>query len=332
MKKGKIISLFLVGLISLTYLMPMTVSAGESSTKRLAGTNRYETSVAISDAGWTSSNTAIIATGENFPDALCAVPFAKKFNAPILLTKKSKLPAETVSELKRLGVKKVYLIGSTGVIDQNVENTFRSMNISYERVHGSNRFKTSIEVAKEIGVEKGVVIVTAYNFPDALSIAPIAAQSGMPILLSTTDKLQKDVNEFLKNKNIPKTYIIGSEGVLSNNVLNSLPNAVRIGGANRYDTNLEILKHFESGLNFDNVFVATGLNFPDALSGAALSSKLKSPMVLTGNSLTTSLENYLKNKNINEVNLLGTSAVVSTSVENKFKDFVSSAFTIISIE
>jgi len=45
---------------------------------RLAGQDRYETAAQISTKGWNQSDYAILSSGENFPDALCAAPLAKK--------------------------------------------------------------------------------------------------------------------------------------------------------------------------------------------------------------------------------------------------------------
>ena len=49
-------------------------------------------------------------------------PFAEAKNAPILLTQKDKLDERLKQSLKRLGVKKVYIIGGEDVLTKNVEN------------------------------------------------------------------------------------------------------------------------------------------------------------------------------------------------------------------
>ncbi|MEM5720324.1 cell wall-binding repeat-containing protein, partial [Proteus mirabilis] len=97
----------LTSIIALTLGLIITstsqVSAANLS-KRLSGTNRYETGCKIVREGWTSSDYAIIASGEGFADALCSAPLAKKYNAPILLTGKDKLDLNTKNELERLNV------------------------------------------------------------------------------------------------------------------------------------------------------------------------------------------------------------------------------------
>lgn len=77
---------------------------------RLAGKDRYETSTIISKFGWKqTSDNAILVTGEDYPDALCSVPFAAKLKAPILLTERNYLNNNTLNEIIRLKVKKFSL-------------------------------------------------------------------------------------------------------------------------------------------------------------------------------------------------------------------------------
>ncbi len=64
---------------------------------RLAGADRYETAVAISGAlnptPGAGIDTAYIATGANFPDALGGGPLAASLDGPILLVPGTSIPA-----------------------------------------------------------------------------------------------------------------------------------------------------------------------------------------------------------------------------------------------
>ena len=88
------------------------------TTARLFGSDRIGTAVAVSNDGWMTAETAILAPSadENLVDALAAAPLAGKAS-PILLTEKNTLNATTKAELQRLGVKKVFVVGA---IDQTV--------------------------------------------------------------------------------------------------------------------------------------------------------------------------------------------------------------------
>ncbi|WP_380171205.1 cell wall-binding repeat-containing protein [Kineococcus sp. DHX-1] len=69
--------------------------------ERLAGADRYATSVAVGRRFFPTSTSAVLAVGDNFPDALAAGPFAAETGAPLLLTQKTTTPAATQAELDR---------------------------------------------------------------------------------------------------------------------------------------------------------------------------------------------------------------------------------------
>ncbi|HEX2884698.1 MAG TPA: cell wall-binding repeat-containing protein [Candidatus Limnocylindria bacterium] len=94
---------------------------------RLWGADRYATAAAVSGAFFGSANSAYIATGGNFPDALAAVPGAGRAGAPMLLVTRTSLPAPVVNELTRLWPPRTYLIGGPGVVGDEIANSIRSL-------------------------------------------------------------------------------------------------------------------------------------------------------------------------------------------------------------
>ena len=92
------------------------------SSENLIGEGRWETAIEVSKKRWTSSDEAIIVNDNSIADALSATPFAEAKNAPILLTQKDKLDEKTKAELKRLGVKKVYIIGGENTLTKKCRN------------------------------------------------------------------------------------------------------------------------------------------------------------------------------------------------------------------
>jgi putative cell wall-binding protein len=87
---------------------------------RLAGANRYDTAVAISSASFSSAEVVYVATGLNFPDALAAGPVAGVTAGPLLLVPGTSLPASVQAELSRLDPDAVVVLGSAGVVSENV--------------------------------------------------------------------------------------------------------------------------------------------------------------------------------------------------------------------
>lgn len=64
---------------------------------------RIETAVAVSRFGWTQSDSVVIATAWQFPDALVGGLFATLPGAPILLTQPGRLPPVVADAIRRPG-------------------------------------------------------------------------------------------------------------------------------------------------------------------------------------------------------------------------------------
>ena len=315
-------------------------SAGDSASGsgRISGKDRYETSVKISETGWKTSKYIVIASGRDFSDALCAVPLAKKYNAPIILTDGNTLSDETVSEIKRLGADTVYIAGGEGAVSGDIlkilENKLGIKSSNIKRLYGKNRYETSISIAGEVGIKDKIVIVYGKNYADALSIASIAAIKGMPIILTDKDSLPESINTYLtSNKGkITGAYIVGGQGAVSENVKGNVDKLIgitskRLSGTTRYETNINALKEFENDndIQFNTIYLAVGQGpkgneFADALSGAALAAMKNAPLILTYNELPKVAAEYLKSKVTDKtiVVALGGEAAVPQKVLDDF--------------
>lgn len=298
-------------IIVLFFVLVTKVSAAPNSI-RIGGVDRYETAVKVSQDSWNESDYVVLASGEDFPDAICAVPLAKKYNAPVLITKGNSLNSEVFDEIKRLKTKQAFIIGGEGVILPSIEKELNDNNINTIRIGGQDRYETSIKVAKELGESSEIVLAYGENFPDALSIAPIAAMKAMPIILTDTNVLPDSVKEYINGNVIKKCYVLGGTGVISNSSIKSISNVKRLNGNDRYETNIAIINEFSADLNFKTTYLTSGENFPDALCGSAAAGKSSSPIVLVNT-------NYFKGRSLiksklNDIDyfkVLGGSGVIS---------------------
>lgn len=284
---------------------------------RLSGIDRYQTAIAVSQDGWKSSDTVILAYGEDFPDALCASPLARKYKAPILLTQSASLDPRVESEIQRLGAKKIIIVGGTGVVSQTIENNLRSKGIEISRFAGKDRFETSLAIAREVkGTGSEIAVVTSDGFADALSVAPIAANRQMPIILLPQKNIPSIVDQYIKENNITKTYVIGGKGVLPDSLVSALPGFERVSGIDRYATNTAVLERFAADINFETTYAAYGENFPDALAGSALAPVTSSPIILVSYYVPAGTMNLVKANynNINNFKVIGGTGVVADSV------------------
>ncbi|RNC63065.1 MAG: N-acetylmuramoyl-L-alanine amidase LytC [Candidatus Dichloromethanomonas elyunquensis] len=304
--------------ITLNSSIASSMPSGGSSqipSERLAGANRYETSKDICASGWNTSYYAVVVSGENYPDALCSSPLAAKYNAPILLTSKNSLDLQTKAELTRLNVKGVFLIGGLGVISADTEQAIKNMGITVSRIAGSDRYETSLKIAQTIGQASQVVITGGDNFPDVLSMAPITALNGIPILLTPNNTLSNNLKLYLQNS-VKKTYILGGTNVISDGIMSLLPSPQRLNAANRYENNVNIINTFADELDFSTCYLATGESYPDALSGSVLAALTKSPLILVNSPIDPSTLNFIRDKKnaIKKMVVFGGTGVVPDSV------------------
>ena len=319
MKKSQqkfLISIFVATMVStlLTFISVQASPIGSTiMTNRISGADRYSTANALSKK-FTAADTVIIASGEKFPDALCAAPLSKQYNSPILLSSSTSLTVETLAEIARLKATKAIIIGGTGVISLQVEKQLTSAGVTSTRIGAKDRYETSLLVAQQLNAPTDVVIASGENFPDALSISGIAAQLNMPVILIGKNGLSTDTQTYINGIRATNTYIVGGTDVVSKNIDAQVANPIRLAGADRYETNIKVLDQFKAVLNLDTVFLATGKDFADALSGSALASKSASPVILTGNNLTPQKTFFNKNSTaINNITVLGGDDVVSNA-------------------
>ncbi|MDP4179181.1 MAG: cell wall-binding repeat-containing protein [Bacillota bacterium] len=296
---------------------------------RISGADRFETADKIADKGWTTtSDYAVIATGEDYPDALCASPLAKKYNAPIILTETKILSDSAEKELKRLSVKNVFIVGGTAAVSSFVEDHIKSLGINTIRIDGFDRYDTSIAIAKYLDKNpKAIAIATGNNFADALSFSSIAAMNEEPILLIDYDSIDSDTYHYLNDASstITTSYVIGGTGVVPDSVLSSLKNPIRLSGKNRYETNTVVLKYFQKDLNLSNVYLVTGNDFPDALASSVLASKLKTPVLLADSNADPSTISFVNDntKSIKSITAIGGTNVISDDLlKNASENFV----------
>lgn len=301
-------------LIALCLTSVSTVYATQSFfVNRLAGNDRYETAFQIAKNGWQQSDNAVLTYGENYPDALAAVPLAKKLNAPILLTNTDSLDPTTRIALQDLRVDNVYIVGGTAVIPIEIEKQLINAGYIVKRIAGQDRYETAIRVAEELGDIKEVVVTTGDDYADALSIGPIAAYKQIPIILVPKENITSGIQNYISSRNIEKTYVIGDESIISDNVVNKFNRPERILGQDKYARNIAILNRFSDMYLHNKLCLASGENFADALTGSVYASKKNGAIALVRSDLPDLYKTNLREITY-DVTIFGGEAVVPTSL------------------
>ena len=244
---------------------------------RLSGESRYDTAIAVSKQGWESGDTVVIARGDQYADALTAAPLADQEDAPVLLTRSGSLPSAVVEEIERLGATKAIVLGGSLAVSDDVADQLDVLGLEVERVGGKTRYDTAVAIANELETDAtDAVVVSGMDFPDALSAGSYAAINDKPILLTRPDSIPAVIEEELEG--YETTTVIGGTLAVSEDVADSLPNATRVSGANRYLTSLAVAEQlFENAVEG---LAANGQNFPDALTGNVLAAAYDAPMLL----------------------------------------------------
>nr|WP_263324623.1 Ig-like domain-containing protein [Neobacillus sp. Marseille-Q6967] len=287
---GKIIEVFAVDAAgNISTAVKVTVN---NKLQTLIGDTRYSTAVKVAQTGWKTTNTVLLVNGGAIVDGLTATPLASAKDAPILLTRSDSLPPETRNELTRLQSKEIILIGGTNVISAQVENQLKSMGFTLKRIGGSDRYETSLLIAKEL--DKLVDVGTAFvaygrGEPDALSIAAQAGLQKQPIILTDKMVVPAQTLNWLKTEGLNTAYFIGGTTVIDSGIITEFNkitiqnvSANRISGADRHETNAKVISKFYPQSELLTILLAKSgtESLVDALTAGPLAAKMKSPVLL----------------------------------------------------
>ena len=302
-----------------------TINSKSISLQRLAGSNRTETSIAIAIEQYSDKvpDAVVLATANNFADALAGSGIAYKYNAPLLLVNKTISGSKNVLDYITTNLsnnKNIYILGGTGAVSEEIAGYLTGQGYTIIRLGGNNRYETNQEIVNYLNSTKGtsVVIATGGSFADALSISSIADIKGYPILLNGKDNLSAIVSSGITNIQPKTVYIIGEVGVLSANIetqikeINAAITIVRLGGKNRYETSMKIMEYFN--LTTDTVTIATGIDFPDALSGSVLAARRNCSVLLVDNKDVTKQKELLSKQKITNVIVFGGEGVIGNDI------------------
>ena len=196
----------------------------DKNVERIAGADRYGTSemVAKRVTGITGKkNTAVVASGQVFPDALSVGTFASRDGYPILLVKKDSVPSQIQNAIKDLEINKTYIAGGLNTISKSTEVKLPGV---LERMAGNTRYETSVAIAKsKFGASKEAFIASGEEFADALVISPVSGKYNRPTLLVSTKAANNGpVRSYVRDGKITKLVAIGGQRYVPSSLIDSL--------------------------------------------------------------------------------------------------------------
>lgn len=193
------------------------------------------------------------------------------------------------------------------------------------RIQGPDRYATSASVAATYPAGHSVVyLASGTDFPDALAGAALAGMVDAPVLLVQHDRIPSSVASQLDRLNPGQIVILGGTEAVSDTVRDAARaytdgDVTRLAGANRYETAAAIADTYPTGIS--TVYVASGADYPDALSGSASAGRNGRPMLLTtqGN-LPAATRTALDRLNPGRIVILGGPAAVSNTVRDQLRN------------
>lgn len=213
--------------------------------------------------------------------------------------------------------------------------------VEAERISGDDRYATAAAVAAEYPEGADVVYVASgQKYADALSARDHAGAeagpapsgdnlwaegqdggSAAPVLLTKVDHVPAATKAALEDLAPSQIIVVGGTDVVSDAVYEELGATERLDGEDRYETAAAIAERWPAGT--PTVFLASGENYPDALSGGAVATRANAPILLTRDDhLPAATQAALETIDPSSVVILGREVAVDANVEAAVSEIV----------
>lgn len=194
---------------------------------------------------------------------------------------------------------------------------FAVVDLPMERISGSNRYETAVNISKKTFESAGTVIIAnGYNYVDALAASSLAAAIESPILLTDAGNLPAQTINEVQRLRATKAIILGGERTINSSVQNKLNDlgleTVRIGGQDRFETSELIFEELKRYSEIFEVMIAT--NEIDALASSPVRST-NIPLLLINKNSPSS---FVSNLNLKKT-VIGGELQIDNNLFNRIK-------------
>ncbi|MDO5017733.1 MAG: cell wall-binding repeat-containing protein [Lagierella massiliensis] len=241
-------------------------------------------------------------------DGISGGVLAGENNGAIVLLEDGKLSNKSMEIIKR--AKNVYAIGGDNTIP---EEALKGIENLRGRISGFSRFDTAAKIAEEVGEGRDIIIADGEALPDSLSATAFAIKKDMNILLTNGDNVPEATEKYLKENKDAEIFFVGGKSSVPHivkekvydiaNKDKSMIEKNTIYGQNRYETSFEILNRYGE---VDDIVIANGRNYPDAILATVLSANVEAPMLLVN---PIDVQEKIKDLNVNNVYSVSTNNI-----------------------
>jgi putative cell wall-binding protein len=292
---------------------------------RYAGGDRFQTAANISAATFSPpAPVAFIANGGTFPDALAGGPAAALDGGPLLLVDANDVPPATSAELTRLRPARIIVLGGTAVVSDAVVSTLQGdTSGTVTRLAGPDRYATAAAISAATfspGVSAAYV-ATGTGFADALAGGAAAGAAKAPLLLVQQGSIPASTAAELSRLRPASIIVLGGTAAVSDPVATQLASdttgrVAREAGADRYATAAAVSRaSFPDGAAA--VYLATGLDFPDALAGSVPAALVPAPVLLVpGTCVSPDVGTEINRLNPAKIVILGGDSAIGPGVDS----------------
>lgn len=189
--------------------------------ERIGGADRYETAALIAERvmNITGTTSVAVTNGHVYADALSASAYLGANGTPIVLVAEDNIPQATQRFLEHMDITKTIVVGGSNTVSLKIMNSL----VNPERIAGSDRFETSIALSKRAYKNpSNIILVNAYNFPDALSAAGLTVKYKAPIVLTRQDALPTSIKNYLDEVQPKRVLMVGGKESISNEIAGEL--------------------------------------------------------------------------------------------------------------
>lgn len=169
------------------------------------GGDPVSTSITLSQSTFESADSVVIAREDVFADSLSSGALQGR-SRPLLLTNGQRLSPAVAAEIGRLQAGEAIVLGGEAAVSTGVAGELSSLGLSVQRAAGPNRIETAVAVASAFfPAPGGAILARAFGdsadetraFVDSMAVGGLAADLGIPILLTDSRTLGSSVQNYL---------------------------------------------------------------------------------------------------------------------------------------